>query len=166
MLRQLRQGRLSNRRGPGAAPLSRRQRFASTLMPTESRCPKGCDAWRLRTVCSKSRQWPALMLHRQARWYASQCASLLSAAAKAVSRTTREAGIPGIEYCVAVLLQNCLPDAREQPAPRRRSICHEIHAQLWEATCRALEEDVGRVLVSQLAESTGQERSAREIMLR
>ena len=41
-----------------------------------------------------------------------------------------------------------------------------MHAQLREATTgsRALEEDVGGVLMSPLAESTGQEGSAREVI--
>ena len=59
----------------------------------------------------------------------------------------------------------CLLDTREQPATRRRGICQELNAQLREAISRALEEDVGRVLVSPLTESTGQENSAREVML-
>ena len=45
-------------------------------------------------------------------------------------------------------------------------ICKKLHTQLGEAASRALEEDVGRVLVSSLAESTGQEGGAREVTLR
>jgi len=87
----------------------------------------------------------------------SQCASLLSAAANAASRTTRTAGVSGIElmYSCRTASSTC-ESAGPTPQGRQQGVAHA--ARGGGRASRALEdsEDVGRVLVSPLAESTGE----------
>ena len=86
----------------------------------------------------------------------SQCASLLSAAANAISTATRAAGNSGIESLYSCRTASSTRDSSRPHAIG--SVCKEIHTQLSEEASHTLDENVGtgRVLMSPLAESTGQ----------